>query len=102
MGMTYQNPRPKMRMVKAGVRVPPETMALIDRSCAVLGLSRESWIRGLIQRNLVSLGKAADTWAAKCKGGGRNGPLSTPGARDKVRTWQTTSRKAQKDRRTRR
>lgn len=101
-GMTYQNPRPKVEMVKAGVRLPPETLALIDRSCGVLGLSRESWIRGLIQGHLVVLGKEADAWVRRCKGGGRNGPVSASRGRDNVAAWQTTSQKARKDRRTRR
>lgn len=99
--MAYANPRPKRDRVKAGVWVRPETLTLVDRLCGVLGRSRNSWLEGLIQRNLVPLAKEADAWMDKCKGG-QNGPVGKAAGFNKVVACLTKSRpqrKASKSRR---
>lgn len=78
-----------------------DTLSLVDKCCGVLGRSRNSWLEGLIQANLVALGKEADAWMRKCKGG-QNGPVGKGARMDKVAACLTKSRpprKASKGRR---
>lgn len=100
--MAYVNPRPKVELVKAGVRLEPSTLALVDRACAVLGLTRGTWIRTLVHRELVVLARRADAHLEKCKGGLR-GPLHQSERMDKVAACLLTKsrppRKATKTRR---
>ena len=87
--------------MKAGVRLEPSTLALVDRACAVLGLTRGTWIRTLVHRELVGLASRADAHLEKCKGGLR-GPLHQLERMDKVAACLTKSRPPRKAKKSRR
>ena len=93
--MPYVNPKPKLELVKAGVRLEPSTLELVDKACAVLGLTRGTWIRTLVHRELVPLAKRADEHMRKCKGGLR-GPLGQSESMVKVAGCLTKSRPQRK------
>lgn len=91
--MPYVNPRPKKELVRVGTRLEPSTLALVDRALGVIGMSREAWLRTLVQLGLVTLAKRADSHLEKCKGRtGRNAPLPPMGAADTVAACLTRSR----------
>lgn len=91
--MPYVNPRPKKELVRVGTRLEPSTLALVDRALGVIGMSREAWLRTLVQLGLVTLAKRADSHLERCKGRvGRNAPLPPVGAADNVPAWKTKSR----------
>lgn len=72
--MSYVSPVPKLDKVKAGVHVPPDMLATIDQACHVLGLSRNSWLFGLVVLHLPELTGQADARMALVRRG-QNGPV---------------------------
>lgn len=80
--MAYVSPVPKLEKVKAGVHVPPEMLQTIDQACHVLGLSRNSWLFGLVVMHLPELTGQADARMALVRRG-QNGPV--PAVRRQVK-----------------